>query len=231
MYTKRFVASFATDQDGSPGSKEYTGDVEFNQLYSIDTTDSGYKFGVSQGNNELILEGYFTRTMTNNHDYDFFDLKIVVGADYTSNGHGSYVNIYLSKCFEQRTCGLCGVWDGNTTNDFMYIDDHGDVQNEEGDVFTTQDVSDIFELANDYDIWQSAQEFGVEWMDNDMIVAIEQDSDNNVCNNSIVPPSLDLSCLQATYGFCEEIGCNCDAQGFDLETWLQNCAFDACVIT
>ena len=149
-------------------------------------------------------------------------IKIAVSADYTSDGHGSYANIYLSQCFEERTCGLCG----DNTHDFTYVDIQRAVQNEDGSIDTTQDVLDIFELANDHDLWQSTQEFDFEYSATYVIVAIEQDEDNYY----VVPEQPNFECLGSACRFCEDIGCNCNTQGFDLDIWLQNCAlmFDAC---
>ena len=168
--------------------------IWYNVFCDVSVDESGYKFLVYEGNNELSLEGYFC-AIGDDKNYDFFDSKITVSADYTSDGHGSYANIYLSECFEETICGLSGVWDGDTANDFTYVDIQLNVQNEDGSIYTTENVSDVFALANDYDLLQSTQEFGFEWTDTYMIVAIEQDQDNCYVVSDLEQPN--FKCLES----------------------------------
>ena len=218
----------ATWVDGE-GSLGLSGNVTFgDDGEEVDNKEGSYLIRVYKDEEtaSLRFEGYFTRTASNN--YDFFNVKITVAYDYSADGHGSYSRIYLTRCFEERTCGLCGVWDGDTTNDFTFVDDDGSRQNEDGSEFSTVGVSDIFSISQDQ--WDQVQEFGFEWTDQDLIDAINQPGDCTTYTESNPPP---VDCLERAREVCITMGCICvnypdEYPNFVWETWLQNCAFDSC---
>ena len=82
----------------------------------------------------MILEAAYR-----DDSFELFDLRIEIASDYTEDGHGSYSYIYLSECYEERTCGLCGVWDGNSDNDFTYVTNENTYDT---DTYDTSDESD-----------------------------------------------------------------------------------------
>ena len=187
--------------------------------YTIDDTE-GYAFTVYDESHEMVLEAAYRDS-----DFELFDLRIEIAADYTDDGHGSYSYIYLSSCYEERTCGLCGVWDGDTDNDFTYVTD----ASYNTDSYDTDDVSDISQMSSE--AWRRTHNFADEWLDSEIASAAGQDS--NVCpSDSISPP--DEDCIDAALDLCEEIWddyCQaCDGTDYaeSYESWQGNCAFDAC---
>ena len=132
----------------------------------------------------------------------------------------------MTTCFEERTCGLCGVWDGDTSNDFTYVDcNSGNTLNTDGSVYSTEDVSDIFLISESQ--WIAVQSYGNEWIDEELNGTVHDQQGD--CATVSTPPEKD--CLARAREICED-GCICkDYAHFYWYTWVINCAFDACAMS
>ena len=197
------------------GTQGYSGDIVKGLEYPISAGDSiDGIFVVTNNSDEMILKAAYSDT-----SFQLHDLTIEIARDFTDDGHGSYSYIYLAECYKERTCGLCGVWDDDTDNDFSGAD---------GTEYPTSDVSTIAGMPPT--AWTTTHTYADTWSDGDIATLAGQ----SACAPSTGISQADEDCLDRAGDFCQSIwGSHCTAcVGTDYEdrydTWLDNCAFDSC---